>query len=263
MRHSTTKTLASLVASSLFILSPNVATAEKTETATLKMRFVYGDDVPTLSSSEGQENATGSSNTISNPRLMIDPESKGIRSVAVYAFTGRGGSKFKRDPSVKVKRQLVAENGQLQPRIVLARAGDTLEVTNKDGTGYNLNFGFFANRGMNLVLPPGGQKATSIALSEPAPIEIACNIRASTNAHVIVLDHPFAAISDQDGKIRIDGLPVGSEVVFKVYHELASIERVNLKGTSVEWKRSRFGIELSPGVNDLGDVVVSGKSFVD
>ena len=31
-------------------------------------------------------------------------------------------------------------------------------------------------------------------------------------------DHPFAAVSDENGDLTIKGLPAGEELVFRVYH---------------------------------------------
>jgi len=92
--------------------------------------------------------------------------------------------------------------------------------------------------------------------NEPAPIPVDCNIHPWMKSYVVVLDHPFAAVSDENGDLTIKGLPAGEELVFRVYHEAGGIKEVEINGKSEEWSRSRFKVDVKPGMNDLGTVVI-------
>jgi hypothetical protein len=80
-------------------------------------------------------------------------------------------------------------------------------------------------------------------------------------AKLVVLDHPFAAVSDSDGNLLIKGLPVGEALVFRAFHESARIKEAEVDGKKVKWKKSRFEVKIKPGVNDMGTVVLDADQF--
>ena len=97
--------------------------------------------------------------------------------------------------------------------------------------------------------------------SEPAPIPVDCNIHPWMKSFVVILDHPFAAVSDENGDLMIKGLPAGQELVFRANHEAGRINDVTINGKDEEWSRSRFELEIKPGLNDLGTVVIPADSL--
>jgi hypothetical protein len=50
------------------------------------------------------------------------------------------------------------------------------------------------------------------------PLKVTCDIHSWMNAYWVVTDHPYAAVSDADGKFKIENLPAG-EHTFRVWHE--------------------------------------------
>ncbi len=80
---------------------------------------------------------------------------------------------------------------------------------------------------------------------------------------MLALDHPFASISDDDGKIQIDGLPTGETVMFRIYHEKAAggIQQILVNGQSQTLKKNLIEIELKPGLNDLGVITIPAAAL--
>ena len=159
-------------------------------------------------------------------------------------------------PATNKTLTLANDQSRFEPHIVIAQPGDTLKVTNPDSVGHNANLGFFNNKQQNFTIPAGQEKTVALEESEPAPIPVDCNIHPWMKSYVVVLDHPFAAVSDENGDLTIKGLPVGEELVFRVYHEAGGIKEVEINGKAEEWSRSRFKVDVKPGVNDLGTVVI-------
>ncbi|MEM8671803.1 MAG: hypothetical protein AAGG48_30070 [Planctomycetota bacterium] len=250
-----TRTLA-LVSTLLF------ATLLQADTASLTLRFVFDGEPPAAKPLEVPAKFQHVTGPIPNERLVIDPESRGIRNIVVHVFTGRGGSEIELNPYDGKKRQLITENNRFEPHILFARAGDKLELIDKLSYGHSPHIAFLNNPTRSLTVAPL-QNPLPLKLPEPVPIRVLCNINPWMEAHLVILDHPFAAISDSRGAIRIDGLPVDSDLVFRVLHEAAPIQQVTIEGVSQTWDRSRFRLKLSPGVNDLGDVFVSSDTFTD
>src|SRR5262249_30317983 len=50
------------------------------------------------------------------------------------------------------------------------------------------------------------------------PIEATCSYHTWMKAYHFPIDHPYVAITDKDGKFKIEGLPAGKQV-FNVWHE--------------------------------------------
>ncbi len=196
-----------------------------------------------------------------NERLVVNKDNNGIKNVVVYVYTGRGGSDLPKMPPVNETRTLANDKCRFEPHIIIAQTGDTLKVTNPDPIGHNANLNFFNNKPQNPTIPAGQEKTFELAKDEPAPIPVDCNIHPWMKAYVVVLDHPFAAVSDENGDLTIKGLPAGEKLVFRAFHEAGSISDVTVDGKETEWKRSRFEVDIKPGMNDLGTVVLPAGSL--
>src|SRR4029077_18348486 len=53
---------------------------------------------------------------------------------------------------------------------------------------------------------------------EAGPIEVKCDLHQWMKAYHFPIDHPYVAVTDKDGKFRIEGLPAGKHS-FNVWHE--------------------------------------------
>lgn len=239
-----------------------VSMPARAETGDLKIHFEYAGDAPDPSAIDVNKDVQfcGKSKLM-NERLLVNPKNKGVKNVVVYVYTGRGGSKL--DPVPPAEKTLTLANDlcRFEPHIVIAQTGDTLKVTNPDAVGHNANLGFFNNKQQNFTIPAGQEKSVALEESEPAPIPVDCNIHPWMKSYVVVLDHPFAAVSDENGDLTIKGLPAGEELVFRVYHEAGGIKEVEINGKSEEWSRSRFEVDIKPGMNDLGTVVIPANAL--
>lgn len=233
------------------------------ETATLKMRFVF-DGVPPPHKRINLAPAFAPPNgPLIDEGLLVDPKSKGIKNVLVYVYTGRGGLKLDLPPeqNPNQKRFLTMANGRFDPHILIAQAGDTLEFIEQGPNPHSPNLNFLANNPQGILIPPGNARNILIPKPELAPVPVDCNIHPWMRAYVVVLDHPFAAISDFDGNLTINGLPAGSSLTFRVFHEAGRIDRVRMSDVETDWPRSRFDVELAAGVNDLGEILIPSESL--
>jgi hypothetical protein len=77
----------------------------------------------------------------------------------------------------------------------------------------------------------------------------------------LVQDHPFAAVSNENGELEIKGLPAGGELKFRVWSEAGTIGDVKINGTAANWAKQQFGVDIKPGMNDLGTVVIPMESL--
>ena len=253
----------SLAFTSTFMVESSELSAQ--ETGDLKIQFKYGGDAPDAKNTKPTTDAAYcGKHPIVDESLLVNSENKGIKNFLVYVYTGRGGSDLDDlgyEGGKAETKQLANQNCRFEPHIVIAKAGDTLKVTNPDEIGHNANIQFFNNNSVNPMIPAGQDVMVALEEPEPAPIAVSCNIHPWMTAKLVVLDHPYAAISDAEGNLVIKGLPVGEELVFRAFHESASVKEVQIDGKDVKWKKSRFEVKIKPGVNDMGTVVVGADQF--
>ena len=252
-------TIQNFFAYAFVLIAPLVSVAA--ETGDLKIRFEYGGDAPKLGDVKVTADVAfcGKQGLI-DESLIVDGETKGIKNVVVQLYTGRGGSKI--DPVPAAKREITLDNDacRFEPHVVITQVGDTLKVVNSDSVGHNANLQFFNSAAKNPMIPPNQDVKVELTDSEPGIVEVRCNIHPWMKALLLVLDHPFASVSNEKGEIVIKDIPVG-EHTFRVNHESARISEVMMEGKSEKWSRSRFEFEIKPGMNDMGTIVIPADSF--
>ena len=110
---------------------------------------------------------------------------------------------------------------------------------------------------------PGGNPAAVIPLNTRTSVGVPImdDINPWMQGYVLVLDHPFVAISDSDGRLSIEGLPANTLIKFCVWHEKGRIQQVKINQTDHEWIRSRFQVVVKEGETDLGEILVPASTF--
>jgi hypothetical protein len=98
------------------------------------------------------------------------------------------------------------------PRVVGLVAGQHLAVRNSDQTSHFV-WGTLAS-GKELWNKPQAAGAAQIDLDPAAAkpgdvVELKCGAHAWMHAYAVVQDHPFFAVTGDDGKFEIKGLPIG------------------------------------------------------
>jgi len=250
-----------LICTTLLVAAP----AWSQDTGTLKVRFAYGGAAIQPQAIDANKDAQfcGKHGLVSERLLVNADNNGGLKNVVFYVFTGRGGSKLPAQPASKGTFELANQNCRFEPHILTVQVGDTIKITNPDPVGHNANMNFFANAAQNITIPPGGEKLVKIEKPEPAVIPVDCNIHPWMRSYVVALDHPFAAVSDENGEIEIKGLPAGETLVFRLYHEAAdtAIKEVLIEGKATELKKNLLELPIKAGVNDFGTITIPAAAL--
>ncbi len=245
------------------IVSP---AARAAETGTLKVRFVYaGSAVKPAALVVDKDVEFCGRHPLVNERLLVNPQNNGIQNMVMYVYTGRGGSKLPQQSESDKTYELANEKCRFEPRVVVMQVGDTLKITNPDAVGHNANINFLVNTAQNITIPPGAEKLVKIEKPEPAPIPVVCNIHPWMIAHVVALDHPFAAVTDEDGELEISGLPSGEKLAFRLNHEAAdgALKEIKIGDETVSVSRNVVELMVKPGVNDYTITIPAGALKAD
>lgn len=102
---------------------------------------------------------------------------------------------------------------------------------------------------------PAREKLIQFEHAELLPMQIKCDIHPWESSYLLVLDHPYIAITDETGTFNIKNLPIG-EWEFRLWHEQAG----HLAARD-EWQRGRIKMQIKPGENDLGEIKVAPELF--
>lgn len=232
------------------------------ESATIRMRFRYdGNPPPSREITPDRDKPFCGRKRIPDESLIVNPVNRGIQNVVVYLDSRQNRSMNFESNASPATLNLRAKDCRFEPHIVIAKKNDTLRFQIDDRIGHNAKISFLNNPPIGIVLPAKGDARWELRESEPVPVSIECNIHPWMQAWLVVLDHSFVAASDEDGKIEIRGLPVDTEITFRVFHESGRIREVQNNGKPETWSRGHFRCTLESGVNDLGIMDVPPASF--
>ena len=190
---------------------------------------------------------------------LVTGEENGIANVFLYPL------RTPRDVKPELKdapEQAVVfdqEGCVFEPHALIVRTGQTVNLFNSDPVAHNVRFTSFGNPGINVTVPANTtpddpEKAVPAVFkrAQRVPIPALCDFHPWMKANWLIVDHPYAAITDADGNFKIEGLPAGSHR-FVVWHESAGF--LEKAGVAVTVK--------ADGTTDMGDLKYDLDVFKD
>src|SRR5215471_14177680 len=108
------------------------------------------------------------------------------------------------------------------PRVLGARVGQTLQVTNEDPTDHNVHSLSKAGNDFNrsqLI----NTKPFDVTLKATELLRITCDSHTWMTAYVGIFDNPYFAVSGTDGAFTIANVPAGKQTV-KARHEVMGMQ---------------------------------------
>lgn len=164
------------------------------------------------------------------------------------------------DYEAKLKEPVVVDNKgcEFHPHATLVRNGQPLLIKNSDPVGHNTNISLF---GFNQIIPANDEVKVTANHDEALPREVACNIHGWMNGYMLCQNHPYMAVSGDDGTFEIKNIPAGSHE-FQFWHEAAGyLKMLKLKGATTD-NRGRAKLTIPAGQTlDLGDLKVKASSL--
>jgi hypothetical protein len=147
----------------------------------------------------------------------IDATPNGLGDVIVWIADAKVGKQL----PVSRRIELSSEDCELDPRVQATVSGSTVNVFNDDKALHKLVF-LDAATGDTLQRMPffnNGQVVASEKIAKDVGIvEVRCAQHPWSRAYIATFDHPYFAVTEKDGKFKIDSLPPGKYTV-NVWHE--------------------------------------------
>lgn len=126
-----------------------------------------------------------------------------------------------------------------KPHMIGIRAGQDLEILNSDPTNHNIHPLPKDNREWNESQPPKGEKKIKQFARQEVMIPVKCNVHPWMKSFIGVVNHPFFAVTGEDGSFTIKGLPPG-EYTLEAWHEKFGPKEMKITVAAKESKAVDF-----------------------
>ncbi len=149
---------------------------------------------------------------------VIVAEDGAVRNVFVYVKAGLEGATFEK-PAESV---VIDQRGcRYEPHVFGMQVKQILVIRNGDDTLHNIHATPRdpANKEFNLGQPNKGMEAKKTFASPEVMVHFKCDVHPWMVAYAGVLDHPFFAVTGDDGVFALPPLPAG-EYVIAAWHEV-------------------------------------------
>lgn len=232
---------------------------------TIRGRIVYSEDAPSKPALEvtRDEDYCGPFG-LKDESLVVNPKNRGLKNVAIYIRTKK---KVPVHPSYSeaAKTAVTLDNQKCQfvPRMQTLRTGQTWRATSTDAIPHNVAVFARRNDPFSEIIPKGQALEKTFASPESVPIRVDCSIHAWMRAYLVITDHPYAVVTDENGEFELAHVPQG-EWTFRFWHERPGyIKSVTQDGKSRKLKTGTWNLDVSGQVLDLGDLTVDAATFQD
>ncbi|WP_397571150.1 hypothetical protein [Schlesneria sp. T3-172] len=151
------------------------------------------------------------------PNESVLVKDGGLANVFIYLRKApKGVPKVDLDATVEFDQK----NCIFKPHAMLVRVGQTVKVLNSDAVAHNTHTNGVKTTSFNTIVNPNDSVGARLVYkqAEQEPISVVCDIHAWMRAYHLPIDHPYAAISAEDGTFEIKDLPAGKHE-FKIWHE--------------------------------------------
>lgn len=225
------------VAAAMWVLA---GTAAEAQWGSIKGRVILDGEVPPVKllikkgDAAAKDAAVCAAQDIPDEAVVVDPSSKGIANVAIYLR--KAPTKVHPDLKKPEKVSIVYDQKfcKFIPHMAVVQAGQSVEVLNSDEIAHNTRGNPLKNQGFNFVVPGNTAEGSGVKVpvkqGESVPVQVKCDIHPWMTGWWVMVDHPYAVVTGEDGTFEIKGLPAG-EHEFRVWQEKVGYLEKSLKVT--------------------------------
>jgi hypothetical protein len=128
------------------------------------------------------------------------------------------------------------------PRVLGIRARQTLDIVNSDPTEHDIHGLPGPNGQFNHLQPVQGMRETHVFTVPQVMLRMKCDVHPWMSAFVGIVDHPFFALTESDGRFTLTGVPDGHYTV-EMWHERFGTLTVEAVIADQQSARADFAIE--------------------
>jgi hypothetical protein len=242
---------------------------------TLSGQFVLQGDIPerTVIVKKGDQNtkdaAVCAADDLLSDEVIVDPETKGVANIFVWLRKAPAiHPDLAATPQDKKEVTFDQKGCRFFPHCLFLRTDQTVVVKSGDNCAHNTHTNPIRNSPQNFIVQANDRTGVKLShtQAEIYPIPINCDIHAWMKAHWLILDHPYAAVTNDKGRFTIEKMPAGKHEM-RVWHERKGLIFIN-KDLQVVPKKTKKGekdehltVTIEGPNLDLGTIEVPATQF--
>lgn len=239
------------------LLAPSIASAQQQWGKEIKGTVVFGGNAPPPPVQlQVNDPACLIKGPIFSPEWLVNSKNLGVKDVFVWLEPAVAAVAMPIHPNQQQIQKQEVEMDQpccmFEPHCLVMRQGQVLVAKNSAAINHNFRWvGHPAkNAGGNILLTPKTSYKIKDLAADSFPILVGCDVHKWMSAYIRVFDHPYFALTDDNGAFSIAEPPAGNYKL-KVWHPASG------------WLGGPKGKAGTPlminagGVTDVGKLVIN------
>lgn len=173
--------------------------------------------------------------------FVVSEENRGLKNVVISLVNVKDGQ------TPAATTATIDQKGcRYVPHVQAVPVGTNLEILNSDGILHNIHAYYNGLDPKNTVFnkaQPKFLKKITQTLEKAGMYYFKCDVHSHMSAYVAVMDHPFYAVTDDNGKFTIDNVPPGSYKIHAWHEALGTLEKTV---TVAAGKTAEVNFEILP-----------------
>jgi hypothetical protein len=152
---------------------------------------------------------------IFSEELVVNKDNRGVQWALVWLAAPQG-QKLPVNPAVQAKlpKEVVMDQPccKFEPHVVVLQQGQVFVAKNSAPVSHNTHWQGHPlyNAGGNVIVPAKSEHKVDNLKAQKLPIKVSCDIHPWMGAWIGVFEHPYAAVTDADGRFEIKDAPAGT-----------------------------------------------------
>ncbi len=218
----------------------SAAAPAATGSATLTGKVAFQGTAPTMEKIKMEADAfckSAHTTPVYSQEVVVNPNNT-LQWVFVYVKEGITRSYPAPTTPVTIDQQ----GCQYHPHIFGIQAGQPLRILNSDSTLHNIHALPKKNPEFNIGQPFKGMETLKKFDTVEMPVRFKCDVHKWMGAYAGVLNHPFFAVTNDQGAFEIKNLPPGNYVI-EAWHEKYGAQTQNVTISGSESKTVDFNFK--------------------
>lgn len=234
-----------------------VSTANATDWGTISGKIIAKGDIPAAKlrfqkGKAAKDPEVCSATDVTDNDLLIDASTGGVANCFVYLYKTPdeiNDSAVDKNATVYFDQK----NCFFKPHAMVVHVGQTVEVLNSDPIAHNTRTESpTPDNQINVLVAADTGKGDGVTFKaeekDRLPIKVKCDYHSKMTAYWLLVEHPYAAVTNEKGEFTIKNLPVG-EHEFRVWHERCG------------WVERKFEVTVAKGQNEVPALEVDVEKF--